>query len=228
MHIKIKLMSLFLLSYSILYAEKNLHEVDATFKQMIQELLKQQDIDTAIEIYDAGPNFHSLAAISLGFSTKDGNGLSMIINQEKFKTLMLEEQQFVILHEIGHIKRNPFKRFIHAFAPMIISTIATSAILAIYFPRSWSDVLRTGAIACGTAYLSNLMSKIYFARLSRQEEFAADAYAYAIQHNTQAMCSVLEKRKKMFEEHYPTSWWGKLFEDHPSSQERIAHIKAIS
>lgn len=212
---------------SVLYAENVANHIDPSLEQFIHALLKQEGIDQAIEIYDAGSNFHSLAAISIGFSTNDASRLSMIINQEKFNLLTLEEQQFVILHEIGHIKRNPYKGLICAFAPMIISAIATTVTLAICFPRSWNDALRTGAIACGAAYLSNLMSKIYFARLSRQEEFAADAYAYAIQHNTQAMCSVLEKRKKMFEKHYPTSWWGKLFEDHPSSQERIAHIKAI-
>jgi len=44
---------------------------------------------------------------------------------------------------------------------------------------------------------------------------------------TQNYLHSLEKRKKMFEKQYPTSWWARLFEDHPSSQERIAHIKAI-
>ena len=195
MRIKIVLIGLLLLSgcnFLFMHA-MNMAEINPDIKQMIHALLKQEGIDEAIEIYDAGSNFHSLAAISLSFSTNGASGLFMIINQEKFKTLTLEEQKFVILHEIGHIKRNPYKGLIHAFSPMIISVIATTATLIICLPRSWNDALKTGVIACGAGYLSNLISRIYFARLSREEEFAADAYAYTIQHDAQAMCSVLEK-----------------------------------
>ena len=221
-----KLFSIFLiLAQSILLfgAEPIQKKVEPHLEQIIRELLEQECIDEQLEIYDAGLDFHSYAAISFNFS---GNGmeLCMLINQEEFSKLSLQEQQSVILHEIGHIKRGAYRGLLCAFGPYLAGIIATSVILL----RNTSDSkLIKFAIAIGAGSIAKLISQIAFSSWARHEEFAADAYAFNVHRDINGMCSLFEKRKATFDK-YDYSEWSRFFEDHPTSQERINHIQLLA
>lgn len=214
-----------ILAQSILLfgAEPIQKKVEPHLEQIVSELLEQECVDGQLEIYDAGLDFHSYAALSFNFSGS-GMELCMLINQVEFSKLTLQEQQSVILHEIGHIKRGPYRGLLCAFGPYLTGIIGASVILL----RSPSDSkLMKLAIAIGAGSIAKLISQIAFASWARHEEFAADAYAFNVHRDINVMRSLFEKRKATFDK-YDYSVWSRLFEDHPSSQERINHIQLLA
>lgn len=216
---------LFFLNSSFLAEQIEMPKVNSASVQMAKDLLNQEGF-SSIEVYDSGPDFHSFAAISFMFTLK-GRSLFMIINEQMFRMLDEEEQKIVILHEIGHLKSNPYLGFWYMILPSILSAFATCFALKSLHTGQWADAPGKVGIALGAGYVVDKLSEIVCARLSRCEELAADAFAFSRHKNVKAFSSLLEKRKKLFETQYPSSCWGRLFEDHPSAQERIAQIKRL-
>jgi Zn-dependent protease with chaperone function len=199
-------------------------KVDPQIEQTVRELLKQEGIDPDLEIY--AKETRSFAGLSYALD-RTGPKLSLVINQAKFNTLSLPEQRKVILHEIGHIKRGAYRGILCAFGPYITAlTIAGIVILKRSFSISNHPEITIG-MALVAGYVAKLITHLAFAAWARHEEFAADTYAFNADHNVEVMRSLLEKRKKLFETKN-MSWWSRLFEYHPSSEERIAHIQKLA
>lgn len=178
-------------------------------------------------MYDA--EFRSFAGLSFGLS---GSGIKLClrINQEKFNELSLQEQQRVILHEIGHIKRGVYRGPLCAFGPYIMAVAIAGTMIFGSSSRHRPISLGRIGMAGAAGYFAKLVSHIAFAAWARHEEFAADEYAFNADGNEEVMRSLLEKRKDLFEteDHDHSSWWSRLFDNHPSSEERIAHIQQLA
>ncbi|CAN5122085.1 hypothetical protein BH09DEP1_BH09DEP1_3950 [soil metagenome] len=217
---------LFFLSSSCIAPQMELKKVEPALAKLIEGLFEQEGVDPAVGIYDSGPDFHSLAAISFVISD-NGLRLFMLVNQEKFKLLDQDEQVAVILHEIGHIKSNPYLGFVYCVAPLIMGiTAGTYAMNSINAP-SWNDFPKKVILSCAIGFSAKKLAEICCAWLSRREELAADAFAFLKQKKVDVFISLLEKRKQLFEKEYPDSFWARLFEDHPCAQERIAQLTGL-
>lgn len=126
-----------------------------------------------------------------------------------------EEITSVIAHELGHVALgHSRKRMIDFAGQNVMRTIL---------------MLVIGRLIPGIGvYIANALTQLLGARLSRNDEFEADAYAAALLTKaglgTEAQVSLFEKLGQMTGQSQAPAW----FLSHPKSEERITAIRALS
>lgn len=203
-----------------IFANHHEYELDPNLKNLAIQLLQESNIDS-LELVKMPETFPSFAAILTKFSPS-GFEHQMILNEKLLKALTEDEQCFVILHEIGHLKDNPAIGLMTTFAPPVISILGGLS----YFLAS-GKTIKNSCVSIGIAAALYGTTKLIGSHCARASELRADLYAYRQQKNLKVACSALSKRDTVCKTLYPTSGFKRLFEDHPSVEERIAYLQNV-
>ena len=120
----------------------------------------------------------------------------------------------VIAHELGHVALGHSKRRMVDFSGQNVIRVVLTAILARFIPGIG-------------AWIANLLAGLLAARLSRQDEYEADAYAAALLHKagigTAPQISLFGKLEGMAGGGGQLAW----LMSHPKTSDRIAAIERL-
>ena len=120
----------------------------------------------------------------------------------------------VIAHELGHVALGHSKRRMVDFSGQNVIRVVLTAILARFIPGIG-------------AWIANLLAGLLAARLSRQDEYEADAYAAALLHKagigTAPQISLFGKLEAMAGGGGQLAW----LMSHPKTGDRIAAIERL-
>ena len=136
------------------------------------------------------------------------------LNKVKMGEVSAAEIASVIAHELGHVALGHSKKRMIDFT----GSNAVRTVLAIFFSRFIPFV---------GVYIANFVTQVIMARLSRDAEYEADAYAAALL--TKAgigvapQISLFEKLDRMAPAGQPMAW----LMSHPKIEERIAAIERL-
>ena len=136
------------------------------------------------------------------------------LNKVKMGEVSAAEIASVIAHELGHVALGHSKKRMIDFT----GSNAVRTVLAIFFSRFIPFV---------GVYIANFVTQVIMARLSRDAEYEADAYAAALL--TKAgigvapQISLFEKLDRMAPAGQPMAW----LMSHPKTEERIAAIERL-
>ena len=127
-----------------------------------------------------------------------------------------EELSSVVAHELGHVALGHSRRRMLDFSTQNALRIILSLAISRLIP------------AIGT-YIANFLTSVLASKLSRNDEYEADAYAAALLIKagigTAPQMSLLNKLEKLTtSENYPPTW----LRSHPKSIDRIAAIKNLT
>ena len=127
-----------------------------------------------------------------------------------------EELSSVIAHELGHVALGHSKRRMLDFSTQNALRIILSLAIGRLLP------------AIGT-YIANFLTSLLASKLSRNDEYEADAYAAALLTKagigTEPQINLLQKLENLSSsEDYPTAW----LSSHPKSTDRINAIKKLT
>lgn len=137
-------------------------------------------------------------------------------NRYRAGEVTAEEIASVVAHELGHVALGHSRRRMVDFSAQNAIRVVGTMILGRFLPGAG-------------AYVANLLAGLLAAKLSRQDEFEADAYAAALMTKsglgTPAQKSLLAKLERMTGQGGASApaW----FLSHPKVPERIAAIEAL-
>ena len=183
---------------------------DPILDQHCQAMADALDIDhIRVYIHEVDP-INGLAApdgrifITRGFMRKYREGL-----------VTSEELASVIAHELGHIALGHARRRMIDFSAQNAIRVTLSMILGRLIPGLG-------------IYIANMLTTLLAARLSRSDEYEADAYAAALLQRTgigtEAQISLFEKLSKLTgSTGQPLAW----LMSHPKTEDRIAAIEKL-
>lgn len=131
-------------------------------------------------------------------------------------SIQAEEIASVIAHELGHVALGHSRRRMVDFSGQNVIRVILSTVLGRFIPFIGP-------------WIANLAASLLAARLSRQDEYEADAYAAAVLQKsgigTRPQISLFHKLDKMAEGMgTPPAW----LLTHPKSSERIAAIERLN
>ncbi len=137
---------------------------------------------------------------------------------DKYRTgeVTAEEMTSVIAHELGHVALGHSRRRMIDFSGQNAMRVALGSLLSRFLP------------GLGIA-IANFLTTLLAARLSRVDEYEADAYASALLTKsgigTAAQKSLFQKLDRLTRSHGGTvpAW----LMSHPKTQERVAAIEAL-
>ena len=136
------------------------------------------------------------------------------LNKYRYGEVSAEEITSVVAHELGHVALGHSQKRMLDFA----GQNALRTMLMILFARFIPFI---------GAYIAQLVTQMIGARLSRNDEFEADAYAAALMTKAglgvDAQVSLFEKLGRMGPQAQAPAW----FLSHPKAEERIAAIRAL-
>ena len=146
----------------------------------------------------------------------------LLIQRKKFEKFTDEEQLFILYHELSHIKRN------HACSRYTWNFISYAAAVACGYgayklSRHHQDPLslKLASTAAGT-YAGWLVCNLISCKKARERELQADKDALEWQQNKDAALSALKKTIHLTMP--KKSFLRRLFEHHPSIEERIRNL----
>jgi len=121
----------------------------------------------------------------------------------------------VIAHELGHVALGHSKKRMIDFT----GSNAVRTVLAVFFSRFIPFV---------GVYIANFVTQVIMARLSRNAEYEADAYAAALLTKSgigvNPQISLFKKLDAMAPAGQPMAW----LMSHPKTEERIAEIERLN
>lgn len=127
-----------------------------------------------------------------------------------------DELASVIAHELGHVALGHTRRRMIDFSGQNAVRVALSMVLGRFIPGIGP-------------YLAGLLTSLLTARLSREDEYAADAYAAALLHKagigSRAQITLFEKLDALTGNQGRQLAW---LMSHPASTERIKRIQDLS
>lgn len=151
-----------------------------------------------------------------GLAASDGRVFITRGFLEKYKLgkVSAEEITSVVAHELGHVALGHSRKRLLDFT----GQNAIRTVLAIVLSRFIPFV---------GVYIANFVTQVIAARLSRNDEYEADAYAAALMTKaglgTSAQISLFEKLDAMSPKGQPLAW----LMSHPKTEERIAAIQKL-
>ncbi|QQA44551.1 M48 family metallopeptidase [Pelagovum pacificum] len=190
--------------------EKSTELADPSLRRMLERMAKALDVERIrVHIYEISP-INGLAA-------PDGRIFITRGFYERYRAgdVSAEELASVIAHEIGHVAHGHARRRMIDFSGQNALRTALAMVLGRFIP---------GVGAMIATFLTSLLA----ARLSRKDEYEADAYASALMMKsglgTDAQKSLFRKLEKLSgNAGGGTPAW---MLSHPKSEERIAAIEA--
>jgi len=183
---------------------------DPILRVLVQRLAKAQGFpDLAVHVYET-PMINGLAApdgrvfVTRGFLDKYRAGL-----------VSAEEILSVVAHELGHVALGHSKRRMIDFTGQNALRVGLAMILGRFIPFVG-------------VYIADFISRAVGARLSRADEYEADAYAAALLTKagvgTGAQVSLFRKLEKLSPGGGSVSW----LRSHPQTEDRITAIENLS
>lgn len=193
---------------------KELEEKSHLLKDDPALLSEIQKIATALELPKVDVHIYEVALIN-GLAFSDGRIFLTrgFLDQKAAGVVSNEELASVVAHELGHVALGHSKRRMIDFTGHNAIFVILSGILARFIPRIGPLIARTATTAL-------------MARLSRRDEFEADAYASAVlvksKIGTSHQKSLLKKLDRLGSTtQSPPSW----FMSHPKTADRIRAIE---
>lgn len=136
------------------------------------------------------------------------------LNKYKLGEVSAPEIASVIAHELGHVAMGHSKKRMIDFT----GSNAVRTVLAVFFSRFIPFV---------GVYIANFVTQVIMARLSRNDEYEADAYAAALMTKTgigtNHQISLFKKLDAMSPKGQPLAW----LMSHPKTEDRIAAIEKL-
>jgi len=136
------------------------------------------------------------------------------LNKYKLGEVSAAEIASVIAHELGHVALGHSRKRMIDFT----GSNAIRTVLAVFFSRFIPFV---------GVYIANFVTQVIMARLSRNDEYEADAYAAALLTKSgigvSPQISLFNKLDAMAPEGQPLAW----LMSHPKTEERIAAIEKL-
>lgn len=183
---------------------------DPILRVLVQRLAKAQGFpDLAVHVYE-NPMINGLAApdgrvfVTRGFLDKYRAGL-----------VSAEEILSVVAHELGHVALGHSKRRMIDFTGQNALRVGLAMVLGRFIPFVG-------------VYIADFISRAVGARLSRADEYEADAYAAALLTKagigTEAQVTLFRKLEKLSPGGGSVSW----LRSHPQTEDRILAIETLS
>ncbi len=183
---------------------------DPVLKSRINELAKALDVpQIPVHIYDVD--------MVNGLAAPDGRVFLTrgFLDKYRLGDVSAEELVSVVAHELGHVALGHSQKRMIDF----VSSSALRTVLAVVLGRMIPFV---------GAYLANALVQLITSRLSRGDEFEADAYAAALLTKTgfgvAPQISLFRKLERLTGAQTATPAW---FMSHPKTGERIAAIETL-
>ena len=136
------------------------------------------------------------------------------LNKYKLGEVSAAEIASVIAHELGHVALGHSRKRMIDFT----GSNAIRTVLAVFFSRFIPFV---------GVYIANFVTQVIMARLSRNDEYEADAYAAALLTKSgigvSPQISLFNKLDAMAPKGQPLAW----LMSHPKTEERIAAIEKL-
>lgn len=188
---------------------KSAELADATLREEFMRLAHALDLPRVqVFLYDIEP--------VNGLAAPDGKVYITRGFYQKFRSgeVTAEEMASVVAHELGHVALGHSKRRMIDFSGQNALRTALAMVLSRFIPFVG-------------AYIASAMTSMLAAKLSRRDEFEADAYASALLHKsgigTEAQKSLFLKLNTLTGAHgAATPAW---FMSHPKVEERIRAIE---
>lgn len=139
-----------------------------------------------------------------------------------------EELKYIICHELGHLNDKKMVRFYKLLAGFCLLDLGLGVwTLSSLWNKQWISFLKRISIQASF----DLAYSLILMKLARNGETFADEYGLNITKNKAAAISALLKRKSI-NKHKPYRFTflnkvRNLFADHPTEDERIAHINNL-
>ncbi len=212
--------------FSIDHIEKEYPELKEFFQsEAFQQAIGKLGRDS-INTQKLGKQTIAANMISIG---TNGFNKGLIFNSDYVDNHLFsaDELKFVICHELGHLNDN------RSYSPLAGISFASgcfgmiSALKAIHFlfQNKWIAGFKKSLVASSLLCATGLI----LMKLARDGEYFAGSYALAMTKNKEAACNALIKRKQYIPEKESTikiiSFFKHLFDDHPSTKERINYIR---
>lgn len=174
----------------------------------------------------------NLACVASNRFEIDMTGLqyAIIADRKSWEMLNEMEREFVLCHEISHIKR---KHYIVAMLSCLLRNIAITLVPLVTMHhldkhnyRAFSDLISKISISVLITAIIKFCSLALEAKIARQSEYQADKDALFMTKNLQAGIEALKKRNLI--EPDKVGFLRSLFADHPSTDERIKELNEFS
>ncbi len=137
------------------------------------------------------------------------------MNKFKLGEVSAAEITSVIAHELGHVALGHSRRRMFDFSAQNAIRTMLAMVLSRFIPFVG-------------AYIANALTQLIAARLSRSDEYEADAYASALMTkaglSVEPQISLFEKLDQMTPKGQPLAW----LMSHPKTEDRIAAIRQLS
>jgi putative metalloprotease len=206
----------FQLALSSKKEKKRLTNQSTVLKEPILKALVRR-ISAALNLEDIKILIHEVNNFN-GLATSDG---TIFITRGSLNAfyegkITAEELSSVIAHELGHVALGHSKRRMLDFSTQNALRIILSLAISRLLP------------AIGT-YIANFLTSILASKLSRNDEYEADAYAAALLIKagigTDPQINLLQKLENLTSsEDYPPTW----LRSHPKSSDRINAIQKLA
>ena len=192
-------------------------ELDARSTRLVDPALTKEikKLAQAMEVDDIPVYIYQIYPIN-GLAAPDGRVFITKGFYEKFLKgdVSAAEMASVIAHEIGHVALGHSRRRMIDFGGQNAMRMALGALLSRFIP--WVGM-----------YIANMVANLLMAKLSRSDEFEADAYATALMQQSgigaQAQITMFEKLGALTGNvNTPPAW----MLSHPKTDDRIAAIRA--
>lgn len=182
---------------------------DPTINALTDRLARELDLpQIPVNVYEID--------IVNGLAAPDGRVFITrgFLNKYKLGEVSAAEIVSVIAHELGHVALGHSRKRMIDFT----GSNAIRTVLAVFFSRFIPFV---------GVYIANFLTQVIMARLSRNDEYEADAYAAALLTKTgigvNPQISLFKKLDAMAPKGQPLAW----LMSHPKTEDRIAAIEAL-
>lgn len=182
---------------------------DPTINALTDRLARELDLpQIPVNVYEID--------IVNGLAAPDGRVFITrgFLNKYKLGEVSAAEIVSVIAHELGHVALGHSRKRMIDFT----GSNAIRTVMAVFFSRFIPFV---------GVYIANFLTQVIMARLSRNDEYEADAYAAALLTKTgigvNPQISLFKKLDAMAPKGQPLAW----LMSHPKTEDRIAAIEAL-
>ncbi|MGJ8545296.1 MAG: M48 family metalloprotease [Sulfitobacter sp.] len=200
-------------------AWRTARELDAKSTQLVDPALNdmQKRLAAALDLPRIKVHIYEIDPVN-GLAAPDGRIFITRGFYNRFRSgeVSAEEMASVIAHELGHVALGHSRRRMIDFSGQNAMRTALAMVLGRFIPFVG-------------IWIANGLTSLLAARLSRSDEYEADAYAAALLHKAGigvgAQISLFEKLEALTQSNHGKAPAWLL--SHPKSQERIAALRAL-
>ncbi|PWE34135.1 peptidase M48 [Maritimibacter sp. 55A14] len=205
------------LAMYVFSAWRTTRQLDARSTELADARLRELSLDmaAALDLPTIKVNIYEIDPVN-GLASPDGRIFITrgFYNKYRVGEVSAEEMASVIAHELGHVALGHTKRRMIDFSGQNAMRVALGAVLSRILPGAG-------------VWIANALTSLLAARLSRQDEYEADAYASALLVKagigTGPQKSLFRKLDGLASGGAPMPAW---LMSHPRTEDRIAAIEA--